>query len=879
MSEKLFAPLDEFKPRELEILKLMADGLSNQEIADQLFVTKETVRWYNKQIYSKLGTSRRTGAIALAREMGLIGEPPAPSPDNQNIHHTLPFTTGPFVGRDEELAQLSELLQRPDIRLLSIIASGGMGKSRLSLELGHLVKSNYQQGAVLIDLTPARHSDDIAKLAVASLKLSVRGNQTSEEVLCNYCREKELLLIFDNFEHVLSGAKLLADILEAAPKVSILATSRERLNLRVETAFRLQPVTQDAEQLFIEAATMMRPDSVFAEDDLPVIHRMVALVGGSPLALILAATWVDTLSIAEIAEEIEANLDFLNADMGDMPERQRSFHAVVDPTWKRLDEQEQKAYMWASLFRGGFTRESFGQVTGTSVRTLQTLINRSLVNHGHGRRYDMHPLLRQYAREKLEMTGTSAEARKAHLDTFLNYARCHANRMFAGQGYLESLEALEVEQDNFRAALDWSLPGNSVDQAVALILANGELWLTRSRAQEATTYIEAAIQQSEHPQLHYWRSAFLDRLGQIAQSIESAHYVIEYGQTNQDYEMLAAGQMRLALMQNSSAEARPLLESALSNALETANQNLIANCHSALALVCSVGDADPHMIEEANAHFQRALEIFESLGDLRGISRVTNNLAIKIRDIPERQQEAKELMEYSLQLKRKIGDLAGEARRLTTLSLWAIEAEEFEYAQERLARSREICEALGERDRLSYALTVEGLLYLLMMDYERAQARLEQSLQVHRAIKDYKGIIDIYGFLGQLYLLQKNLNDARLSILSGIEVGMKEHSSSAMLLIAYANYLWHKRDRKSLPIIATLAQQNLNTYSGSQAIVDNYFLQPLIYRVQQHVGDGAWQQALTQTADTTIEQAFEQIVQEIEIYGVSNDGRPDGISS
>ena len=179
------------------------------------------------------------------------------------------------------------------------------------------------------------------------------------------------------------------------------------------------------------------------------------------------------MSVAEIAEEVEANLDFLSADMGDMPARQRSFHAVVDPTWKRLNEKEQKAFMWASLFRGGFTRQSFQQATGTSVRTLQSLINRSLVNHGHVRRYDMHPLLRQYAQENLEAAGQFDEASKARLETFVAYAQTHANRMYDGWHYLESLEALDAEQDNFRAALDWALAGNSVEQGVALILANG----------------------------------------------------------------------------------------------------------------------------------------------------------------------------------------------------------------------------------------------------------------------------------------------------------------------------------------------------------------------------------------------------------------------
>lgn len=361
MQDRLSAPLDEFKERELEIINLMADGFSNQEIADKLFITKETVRWYNKQIYSKLGTSRRTEAIALAREMGLIGDSQDGISDNQVIQHILPITTGPFIGRDNELTELSELLANPDIRLLSLIAAGGMGKSRLSLELGHLVKGNYKHGVAFIDLTPIRNPDDVVKVAIANLGLNTKGEQSAQEVLFNYCREKELLLIFDNFEHVLQGASLLADILEIAPKATIIASSRERLNLRVETTFYLNPVTEDADTLFIEVATMMQPNFVLSEDEQGIVHDIVDLVGGSPLALVLAATWVDTLSIAEIAEEIENNLDFLSAEMGDMPERQRSIHAVIDPTWKRLNEKEQKLSCGPLCFVGDLHARHFNR--------------------------------------------------------------------------------------------------------------------------------------------------------------------------------------------------------------------------------------------------------------------------------------------------------------------------------------------------------------------------------------------------------------------------------------------------------------------------------------------------------------------------------------
>lgn len=857
MTDKLTEPLGEFKEREIEIINLMADGLTNQEIADQLFVTKETVRWYNKQIYSKLGTSRRTEAIALARDMGIIVAQDATSTiDNLVSKHKLPVTTGPFIGRDKELEELKDLLQHSNTRLLSIIATGGMGKSRLSLELGHLLQTDYEHGVAFIDLASIHNPNDVAKFTVASLSLKITGNQPPEDVLYNYCREKELLLIFDNFEHVLKEAKLLSDILEVASKVKIIATSREQLKLRTETVFYLQPVTTYGDTLFIEVASIMRPTIVISDDDLIDVQSIVKLVGGLPLGLILAATWIDILSIGEIAEEIQTSLDFLSAEMRDMPERQHSIHAVIDPTWQRLNEKEQRAFMWSSVFRGGFTRKAFQTVTGASVRTLQTLLNRSLISHGYGRRYDMHPLLRQYAYEKLEEYNLINDARQSHLQTFLDYATTQADRMYDGQHYLESLDALETEADNIHTALEWSLQGNHIKLGVALILANGTFWLARSRVLEAITYIEKALQESTHPMLYYWYAVYLDRLGHVNESIEAANNLIAYGKSNQNHEILAYGQFQLGSMKNTVEEASPLFESALSNAQETGNQHLIANCHHYLAMI----DSEEFSIDDPRPHFQQALKIFESLGDLHGISRVTNNIAIRYYD-SERIQEAKELMDYSLQLKREIGDRAGEARRLTTLSLWAIGEEEFEVAQEWLRASRSICEELGEKDRLSYALTIEGLLYLLMVDFEKARDTFERSLQIHIDINDYRGIVDLHSLMGHLHLLQNNLEDARLSLIEAVEIASVERSQPSILIIVYVNYLIHKNELStSIPIIVAIANLEINTYSGSEIITEQYMLNPLIYRIRQTISDKAWSEAVENDGYNSVDELFQDIL-------------------
>lgn len=853
----LSTPLDEFKEREIEIINLMAEGSSNKEIADQLFITKETVRWYNKQIYSKLGTSRRTEAIALAREMGLIGDVQATT--NDYIQHKLPLTTGPFVGRDKELEAYSDLIQNPEIRLLSIVATGGMGKSRCALELGHLVKSDYEHGAVFIDLSPVRNPDDIAKNALISLGVSIHDKKTPQEILLNYCREKELLLIFDNFEHMLSGASLLTDILEIAPKVTIIATSRERLNLRAETTVYLEPVIEDGDKLFIEIATMMRPYILIEEQDLTEIQHIVELVGGLPLAIVLAVTWIDTLTVHEIAEEIKTSLDFLSADMGDMPDRQRSIHAVVDPTWKRLKPVEQRAFMWASVFRGGFTRKTFQKLTGASIRTLQTLQNRSLIYLGQKRRYDMHPLLRQYARERLDETGLLDEAKLAHLKVFTEYAQTQREKMYSGH-YLESLDALDMEQDNFRTALDWSFSGHDIEMGTTLIIALAKFWLIRSQLQEAIHYIEQALKYQHNAELHMNLSFCRFRMGEVDTAKENIHEAIALAQETQSLDILANSYRILAtlsIQDKPSHEIQEMYERALELAETSEESQVIAACHASLGMFLSNMGSLSDMVFE---HFQKELEIWESLGDLLGISRTIYNMALEHNQLGNRQR-ARELCEESLKIKQQIGDKAGIARRLSVLATWDIVEEELERASSYLAESRIICEELGEQPRLVYTLATEGFLHIIKMETQQAHTLLQRGLKISQTIKDTSRVEEFHSYLALSYLLQGDVDAAKPHILEAIQAHPTSSVNTWLCIVAYVQYLWHINDLDACVAVASVTSHHVDANSA----INHYFLQPLFYRIEQKIGKDNWHDALILADGITIEALYQKVVADLKI--------------
>ena len=867
MNNKLSIPLGEFKERELEILTMMADGLSNQEIADHFFITKETVRWYNKQIYSKLGTSRRTEAIALARDMGLLADEVVASHAPQVSQHNLPVTTGPFIGRAKDLKAVLDLLDKQDIRLVSIVGAGGMGKSRLSLEIAHRIKPQYEHGAIFIDLTPVRNPDDIAKFAVSSLGISIGNQQNPQDVLFNYCRQKELLLIFDNFEHVLSGVKLLSDILENAPKVKIIASSRERLNLRIETAFYLQPVTKDADRLFIEVATTMRPNLEITEDDLADVQHIVELVGGLPLGLILAATWVDLLPIAEIAEEIKASLDFLRADMGDMPERQHSIHAVIDPSWKRLSEEEQTAFMWSSVFRGGFTRDTFQQLTGTSIRTLQNLVNRSLIVADHGRRYDMHPLLRQYAREKLISQDMLDDAKRIHLRVLLNFARQQNKRMYDGH-YLGTLGVLDAEQDNFRAALYWAFQGNSIEEGVLLAIELSEFWETRSQGIEAIHYLGAALQNNLAPSL---QAKVLCRLGRFhsrhnpEQAPGTMERALSIAEEALDQESIAWNLLNSEYLVTPS-ESFEMTKKALEIGLAVNDSAITARSHTL------TGRSYIHLnqIPFAKQHLAQALEIYEARGDQRGISVVLNYLATCY-DKDGQPDAALHALNRSMQLKRQIGDRSGVASRLAIVAYREIANNRLGRASELLAESHILLTEINDLWKLTHTLQMQSYLHLVKNEPQLALSCLQQGIRIletqDSSFETQVRLAEYNSIYLWAYLLQAQLDSVIhhlsqcLTWMSHLEKPIP--SLTAMVLVGYAHYLFDNGEYESSSYIAKVVYNRHLEYADNLLLFD-YYLMPLIHKIEENIGSDKWKSDLQVTTNVSLSQILDEVSKELQ---------------
>ena len=467
----------ELTEREIEILERLASGLSDQQIADELYLSLHTVKWYNKRVYSKLGASNRTQAVLLAQDLGLLSDKDATetaSPVAALPRNNLPAQVTSFVGRRHEIADVKRLADQS--RLLTLTGPPGSGKTRLALRLATELLPHFKDGVYLIPLAPIQDTDNILWTLAEHIHFPFHSQDNPLEQLLHYFREKSMLLVMDNFEHVLDAAGTLMEILQAAPHVRMLVTSRERLNLYGEVNYVIDgltlpddgieqdPLQAESVELFLQRAGSVSPTLDLTEDALHHVAHICRLVDGMPLGIELAATWIDVLSPGEIVSELQHSLDILAAELRGVPHSQNSMRAAFARSWNLLNDVQKAAFRRLSVFRGGFTRVAAEAVTGVELRTLQALVNKSLLRHApETGRYEIHELLRQYAHEQLDRSGEAAALYEAYANHFADFM---AERWPQLKDHRQkiALQELGADIENARAAWHYWINAGNVPQ-------------------------------------------------------------------------------------------------------------------------------------------------------------------------------------------------------------------------------------------------------------------------------------------------------------------------------------------------------------------------------------------------------------------------------
>jgi predicted ATPase/transcriptional regulator with XRE-family HTH domain len=436
----------------------------------------------------------RLGKTALQPAVSLLEIPPlqptqgsVPPPKPAPLSNRIPLLATPLIGREAELAALERLFNDPQCRLLTLTGIGGIGKTRLALEFAVQTQAAFPGGVFYYPLTAVNSPEKIAPVIADVLGFSFSGPGDPKEQVLNYISSnigQEALFIFDNLEHLLAQASIYADqpgvvelvseILQRSPNVKILGTSRERLNLLGEWTYELHGLSippidyighledYNSVALFIKSAQRIKADfRVAGTEQLPLI-QICQLVEGVPLAIELAAAWVGLLSCQEIAQEIQSNMDFLTTSMRDIPERHRSIRATFDHSWKLLSDEERWVLCQLSIFRGGFDRAAAQQIAGASLTLLASLGAKSLVHRTESGRYDLHEVIRQYARPYLDDDARGPGTCERHCEYYLALVQSHTNALKTASQQ-EAIRQLTEEIDNIRGAWVWAIDHKRFD--------------------------------------------------------------------------------------------------------------------------------------------------------------------------------------------------------------------------------------------------------------------------------------------------------------------------------------------------------------------------------------------------------------------------------
>ena len=402
----------------------------------------------------------------------------------------LPSYRTSFVGRDREILEMTDLLARADCRLLTLVGPGGTGKTRLAVEGVGRLAAGRSHGAAFVPLATVREVSEVIPAIAGALDftfdlhgLAMIDHQTQ---LLDFLATQDILLVLDNFEHVMTAAGLVAELIRETPGVDVVVTSRQRLAVDGEWVLELGGMDLDAGpeaggrssalELFLERARQADPGFEAGSDDLEQLGRICGLVQGIPLGIELAAPWVTVLSCAEIADEIDRSLDFLEGTGGDPGHRHHSLRAVFDSSWNLLSDPQRTAFRRLSVFPAPFSREAAEAIAATSVRTLMELRSRSLLRQTSDGTLQLHPLLRQFASE-LVSPAESEELDSLHGRFYVDRLLVREPDLRGGSRQLDVVAELADEQENLRLAVEWAVANLSSSQVVDVLGAVHQFYL------------------------------------------------------------------------------------------------------------------------------------------------------------------------------------------------------------------------------------------------------------------------------------------------------------------------------------------------------------------------------------------------------------------
>ncbi len=722
------------------------------------------------------------------------------------VKHNLVEGLTSFVGRSSEVLELKNLVVQEDTRLLTLLGTGGIGKTRLATQLARdilaeaSVRSESYTGVYFIPLETLQSQEEVIIAITTALGLGSQTQETPFKQLQDYLKDRSYLLLLDNFEHLVKEASFVPELLRVCSGLKIVVTSRVRLNLTGELVYPMgglelpletdtpeQARDRDAIKLFLDRAKTA--NLRFSLDEtLEDVISICQLVSGLPLGIELAAAWVKLIPVNEIKEEIQSNFDFLESTQQDAISRHQSLRAVFEHSWALLTKKEQEILKQLSVFRGGFKREAAREVAGASIPSLMSLTDKSLLRVNNYR-FDMHPLILQYSFEKLaEDEATKENTLKRHAECFLALAQAHPNDFYKRE-QLPLLDQAEEELDNIWAAFDWAYDTNHTD--FGLKLAN-ELCL-------------------------FWHI--------------------------RDYFREGAGQFSRFLAKID------LSNPTLSVAFALNGAGLITQTASGIA--------------EAKGLFEQSLTMFKCLDNKAGMADVHLNLGFLYLD--DALSTSKEHLDEALKLARDHKLIFLEGVALLFLGHVAIEEDNLDKAIDLQTKSLELTRAIGDDRGTSRSLIALAESYLSKGDYAKAKSLIEESLAIDKTFGSQTEIAASTEVLGRIALAQGNYDLAKQHLQSALDVYYRSyHISYLVVMLPIIVELFAKLELWQEAAVVAGTTIFIKRYGGIENLPKQKELEGCLEKVKVALSEHQYLRYLRQGENMKLEEAVDFILKRLE---------------
>ncbi len=683
--------------------------------------------------------------------------------------HNLPEQLTPLIGREPEIQAVCSLLRQPEVRLVTLTGPGGVGKTRLGLQVATELVDEFADGICFVPLAPIRDPDLVAPTLAQTLGLKETGDQPLRDLLKASLQDKRSLLLLDNFEQVLAAVPWLADLLADCPHLTILVTSRAVLHIRgghdfpvpslalpdfthLPESFALSQYAAVA--LFLERARAINPDFQLTSANTRAIAEICIRLDGLPLAIELAAARIKLLPPQALLARLRHRLHILTSAAQDVPTRQQTLRNTLAWSYDLLDAQEQQLFRRLSVFVGGCTLEAveglytaLGEMPTDVLDGMTSLIDKSLLQQteldGEEPRPVMLETIREYGLETLLASGEMESTRQAHAEYYLRLSE-RAELELGGPQQAAWLERLEQEHDNLRAALSWTVERGETRQSTEMALRLGgalrRFWWGRGHWSEGRAFLERALAAGRSlpnpridPSVRAKALMAAANLAFVQSDYEQTEVLCEeslalYRELGDHYG-IAFSLYRLgnvAWVRGNTAEARSLTEEALAIFKEVDHREYVAYSLFSLALVAS----SQGEYARACALYEESLAIHRELGNKRGIAHSLSQLAQALYDSQADHARVRSLVEECLALSKELGFKEGIAAAQCLTGQLALSQSDLATAHRGVEQSVVLYKEMGHRHGSAESLAVLGKVLAVEGDYAAARRQYEESLAI-----------------------------------------------------------------------------------------------------------------------------------------------------